>query len=121
MRGAATSFFFLWLGNTCVNAVFGNYCNHLFGWGPEQSAPIGLLVGIVLALAPKTLVPRLGAKRSIVVGAAVYAAGLILTGLARTPGGVIASVLFSSLGCISPFLSSPSSPTRPSRRSAALY
>ena len=40
MRGSAAAYFLVWLGNACINSQFGNYVNHLFGWGPQESAPL---------------------------------------------------------------------------------
>lgn len=83
-----------------MNAQFGNLVNHLFGWGPQESAPIGVLAGVMFALAPKLLVPRLGLQRSIEIGALIYAAGLLGVGLSGTPAAVVGSALFSTIGCI---------------------
>ena len=85
MRGSAAAYFLVWLGNACINSQFGNYVNHLFGWGPEQSAPLLVLVGLMIAMAPPALVPRLGLRWSILLGGGVYSAGLIGTAFARTP------------------------------------
>ena len=40
LRGSAAAYFLVWLGNACINSQFGNYVNHLFGWGPQESAPL---------------------------------------------------------------------------------
>jgi len=100
LAGSAAAFSLLWLSNTCVTAVFGNFVNHLFGWGPEESGPLLVLIGLVLATAPRLLVPRLGLRRSIQLGTLIYAAGQLATGLAHTPVGVVSSVLLMSVGCI---------------------
>jgi len=100
MAGSAATFFLVWLSNTCINSQFGNYVNHLFDWGPEQSAPLLVLIGIVLGLAPRFLVPTLGLRRSIEIGALVYSAGLLGTALSSTPTSLVSSVLFMSVGCI---------------------
>lgn len=100
MRGSAAAYFFVWLANTCINSQFGNYCNHLFGWGPQESAPIIMLVGVMIAIAPAALVPRLGLRRSIVYGAVVYAVGLLCTAFAHTPLKLVLSTLLTSVGCI---------------------
>lgn len=65
MRGSAAAFFLVWFSNACINSQFGNYVNHLFGWGPQESAPLLVLVGVMLAIAPRVLVPRLGLKHSV--------------------------------------------------------
>ena len=160
MRGSAAAYFLVWLGNACINSQFGNYVNHLFGWGPQESAPLlvpawsdhqtrtralarasanpgpnralaceavepsaaprlsplrhgthllhllpptpraQVLVGVMIAIAPPALVPRLGLKRSIEYGALVYALGLLCTAFAHSPLKIIASTLLTSVGCI---------------------
>jgi len=100
LRGCATAFFLLWLSNMCVNALFGNYVNHKFGWGPEQSGPILVLIGIVLAVAPRLLVPKLGLRRSMEFGTLIYAAGQLASSVARTPPTLVYSMLVMSIGCI---------------------
>ena len=100
LRGSAAAYFLVWLGNACINSQFGNYVNHLFGWGPQESAPLLVLVGVMIAIAPPALVPRLGLKRSIEYGAIVYALGLLCTAFAHSPLKIIASTLLTSVGCI---------------------
>jgi len=100
LRGSAAAFALLWLANTCMNSQFGNYVNHLFGWGPQESAPLLVLIGIMFLIAPGLLVPRLGLKRSIESGALIYGVGLLCTAFARTPPQLVWSVLLTSVGCI---------------------
>lgn len=100
LRGCTATFALLWLANTCINSQFGNYVNYLFGWGPQESAPLLMLIGVMFLLAPATLVPRLGLKHSIEYGMALFGAGLLFTGLSTTPKAVVGSVLLTSIGCI---------------------
>lgn len=88
LRRCALGFGLAWLGNMCVNSQFGNYANHLFKWGPQESAPVLVLIGLMIGLAPPALIPRLGLKRSILAGGAVYSAGLLAIAFARTPGAL---------------------------------
>lgn len=100
LRGACTAYCLVWLGNACINSIFGNYVNHLFGWGPQETAPLLVLVGLMIAIAPATLVPRLGLTRSVQAGALIYGVGLLGVAFAATPKVLVLSTLFSSLGCI---------------------
>jgi len=100
LRAATTAFFLIWFGNACINSIFGNYVNHLFKWGPAESAPLLVLVGLMIAIAPPLLGPRLGLKLSIQVGAVVYGLGLLATAFASSPPSLVYSVLFTSVGCI---------------------
>ena len=52
----------------------------------------------MLGLAPKLLTPRLALQRSITIGGAIYAAGLLGTAFASKPGPLVAAVLVTSLG-----------------------
>ena len=100
LRGAASTYLLVWFGNACINSQFGNYVNHLFGWGPQESAPLLVLIGLMLGIAPRLLVPRLGLKTSIQAGALIYAVGLLCTAFASTPPALVYAVLFTSVGCI---------------------
>jgi hypothetical protein len=59
-RATALTFFWVWLANLSLNSQFVNYTNHVFGWGPKESGPLLCVVGLMLAIAPKVLVPRIG-------------------------------------------------------------
>jgi len=100
LRRSAAAFALLWLGNMCINSQFGNYANHLFKWGPQDSAPILVLIGLMIGVAPAALIPRLGLRTSMQTGGAVYAVGLLAIAFARTPAALVSCVLFMTLGCI---------------------
>jgi len=100
LRRCATGFALAWLGNMAINSQFGNYANHLFQWGPQESAPVLVLIGLMIGIAPPLLIPRLGIHRAIQAGALVYAAGLLAISFVRTAGALVGSVLFMALGCI---------------------
>ena len=36
MAWSSAAFFLIWFGNACINSIFGNYVNHLFGWGSRN-------------------------------------------------------------------------------------
>lgn len=100
MRGSATTFALLWLANTCMNSLFGNYVNHMFGWGPQESAPLLVIIGLMFLVAPGLLVPRLGLRRSMEGGMLTYGLGMLAIAFARTPKTLVSSVFLSSVGCI---------------------
>ena len=100
MRGSATTFALLWLANTCMNSLFGNYVNHKFGWGPQESAPLLVVIGLMFLVAPGLLVPRLGLRRSMEGGMLTYGLGMLAIAFARTPKTLVSSVFLSSIGCI---------------------
>jgi MFS transporter, DHA1 family, tetracycline resistance protein len=100
LRVASTAYFLASLARCSLDAQFANYSNIRFGWTQAQSGPILVLVGLMLAVMPRMLVPVLGLKNSILTGLLVFAMGLTATGLAPTPLGFGASILLVSIGCI---------------------
>jgi len=75
LRFAAIAYTFAWIANLALNTTFVNYVNKVFGWGPKQAGPLLVVVGLLLAVVPRAVVPRLGIKKSIQYGALVFAAG----------------------------------------------
>lgn len=63
MRGSAAAYFLVWLGNACINSQFGNYVNHLFGWGPQESAPLLVPAASDPRTRTRALAPSLGEPR----------------------------------------------------------
>lgn len=100
LRNASAAYFLTCLARTSLDAQFSNYTNLRFGWTQAQSGPVLLLVGFMLAIAPRLLVPRLGLRKSIVSGLLVFAVGLTASGLAPTPAGFVASIFVVSIGCV---------------------
>ena len=75
LKKTAIAFSLVWLGNLALNACFVPYVDAKFGWGPQQSGPLLVVVGLMLAVVPKLVVPRLG-----VVGAANFGCLCMLWG-----------------------------------------
>ena len=73
----------MWLGNLALNACFVRI-GPRFGWGPQQSGPLLVVVGLMLAVVPKLVVPRLGVVGAANFGCLVYALGFICAALAPT-------------------------------------
>lgn len=59
-----------------------------------------VLVGLMLAVAPRLLVPRFGLQKSILGGLVIFASGLVGAGLAPTPRGFVGSIFAVSVGCV---------------------
>lgn len=59
-----------------------------------------VIVGLMLAVAPRILVPRLGLQRAILSGLLIFAGGLIGTGLSPTPAGFVGFIFVVSVGCM---------------------
>lgn len=100
LRLAATAYFLAALAKGSLDGQFPNYTNLRFGWTQAQSGPVLVLVGLMLAIVPRILVPRLGLRHSIVSGLFIFAVGLSGAGLAPTPPGFIASIAVIAVGCV---------------------
>lgn len=59
-----------------------------------------VLVGLMLAIAPRVLVPMLGLRRAVTTGTLAFALGLGATGLAPTPAGFVMGLFVVSVGCV---------------------
>lgn len=100
LRGAACTYCFIWLANCCLNSLFNDYVNYRFGWGPAQAGPLLVVVGLMLAITPRLLVPRLGLQRAIQLGSLVFAAGQLANGLAPTPRLFFLGICITALGTV---------------------
>jgi DHA1 family tetracycline resistance protein-like MFS transporter len=65
---------------------------------PTLSLP-QVLVGLMLAIAPRLVVPRLGIGRSIFYGTMLFAAGQLATAFASTPASFVLAIFASAVGC----------------------
>jgi MFS transporter, DHA1 family, tetracycline resistance protein len=100
LRLAAGAYFLASLARGSLDAQFPNYTNLRFGWTQAQSGPVLVMVGLMLAIAPRILVPRFGLRHSIVSGLLIFAMGLTGAGLAPTPSGFVASIAVIAVGCV---------------------
>eukprot|EP00536_Pseudo-nitzschia_multiseries_P006587 jgi/Psemu1/15684/gm1.15684_g len=99
LRTASLAYFFLSLARGALDAQFVNYTNVRFGWTQAQSGPVLVMVGLMLAIVPRLVVPRLGLQRSINFGLVVYAIGLSSAGLVTTPTSFVLSIAIIAFGC----------------------
>ena len=83
-----------------AQAQFVNYANIRFGWSQQQTGPIMVLVGLMLAVAPRLLVPRVGLLNAILYGVLLFAAGLAGAGLAPSATSFVSAILVVSFGCV---------------------
>merc|ERR1712129_538610 len=72
-----------------------------FGWTQAQSGPVLVMVGLMLAIVPRLLVPLLGLQKSINFGLLVYALGLSSAGLVSTSMHFVASIAVVAIGGVS--------------------
>ena len=99
-RHLAATYFLVSFARNALDAQFVNYADIRFGWSQKESGPVMVIVGLMLAVAPRLLVPRFGLKNAVLGGLLLLAAGLSSTGLAPTPGGFVGSIFVVSVGCV---------------------
>jgi len=98
LRVTAAVYFLANLARSSLDAQFTNYSNIRFGWTQAQSGPVLVMVGFMLAVAPRLLVPRLGLQNSILSGLLIFAAGLTGCGLVPTSSQFVWSIFVVSIG-----------------------
>ncbi|CAN0221700.1 unnamed protein product, partial [Hapterophycus canaliculatus] len=67
-----------------LHSRFRQYTDRKFGWGVAQSGASLALMGLLVAVFPKLIIPRLGLERSITTGLLIYTVGQLV--IAAAPG-----------------------------------
>jgi len=101
LRTAALAYFLISLARCSLDAQFTNYANIRFGWSQAQSGPVLVLVGLMLAIAPRLFIRYFGLQKAIMTGILFFATGLAGAGLAPTPPSFVFSIFIVSIGCMS--------------------
>jgi DHA1 family tetracycline resistance protein-like MFS transporter len=105
VSGLVFSLFFIYLGSHAVQSNW-SYANiEKFKWSPKtiglSLAMVGLLVGLVQGLLIRFINPKLGDKKSVYYGIALYALGLTLFAFASSSWMMFAFLVPYCLGGIS--------------------
>lgn len=100
LRTAALTYFICCLARCSLDAQFTNYSNIRFGWTQAQAGPVMVLVGFMLAIAPRLFISYFGVQKAIMTGISVLSLGLAGAGLAPTPGSFIFAIFIVSIGCM---------------------
>jgi len=100
LRTAAVVYFLTSLARTSLDAQFANYSSIRFGWTQAQSGPVLVLVGLMLAVAPRLFISYFGIHNAILVGLLTFGSGLTVAGLAPTPPLFILGIFITSIGCM---------------------
>ena len=100
LRNAAVMYMMVALARNALDAQFVNYASIKFGWSQQQSGPVMVMVGLMLAIAPRVLVPMLGLQTALLAGLLIFAAGLVGTGLAPTAAQFVMWIFVVSVGCM---------------------
>ena len=87
------------IARNALDAQFVNYSNIRFGWNQAQSGPCLVMVGLMLAVVPRILVPILGITKSINYGLLIYTIGLICASFASSSFYFILSIAIIAIGC----------------------
>lgn len=98
LRAASLAYFCLSLARNSLDAQFVNYSNIRFGWSQAQSGPVLVMVGMMMGIVPRILVPLLGLQKCIHYGLLILGVGLSMSGLAPTPMQYIMSFAIISIG-----------------------
>ncbi|CAM9189870.1 unnamed protein product [Ectocarpus sp. 4 AP-2014] len=96
----------LWIAHVGLQINWINYTDRKFGWGVAQSGASLALMGLLVAVFPKLIIPRLGLERSISTGLLIYTVGQLViaaapgvsqgSGMYGTPMAVLGLVLASA-------------------------
>eukprot|EP00531_Pseudo-nitzschia_arenysensis_P003676 CAMPEP_0116153796 /NCGR_PEP_ID=MMETSP0329-20121206/21436_1 /TAXON_ID=697910 /ORGANISM="Pseudo-nitzschia arenysensis, Strain B593" /LENGTH=499 /DNA_ID=CAMNT_0003650729 /DNA_START=223 /DNA_END=1722 /DNA_ORIENTATION=- len=100
LRTASLAYFCLSLARNSLDAQFVNYSNIRFGWSQAQSGPVLVMVGMMMGIVPRILVPLLGLQKCIHYGLLILGVGLSTSGLAPTPKQYIMSFAIISIGFV---------------------
>lgn len=86
ISGLAFGFFLIYLGAQAVQSNWNFFTIYNFNWSEKMVgislAVVGVLVGAVQAGLTRVINPRIGNEKSIYLGLALYAVGLVLFGFA---------------------------------------
>lgn len=100
LRTAALVYFLASLARSSLDAQFTNYASIRFGWTQAQSGPVLVLVGLMLAVAPRLFISYFGIHNAILAGLLTFGFGLTVVGLAPTPPSFIFGIFVTSIGCM---------------------
>lgn len=88
--GLVASYFFIYMAAQSVQSVWNYFTIYNFNWSTKMIGyslgVIGLLVGLVQGLLSRSLIPKLGNQKSVVVGLLLYTLGLVMFAFASQGG-----------------------------------
>lgn len=91
-------YFLLHLSQAGVQIVWVNYMQKRFNWSPTLSGSALMLIGLVVAVVPRVLIPRFGIINSITGGLLLHALATLSLGLATEGKHVWIGVPFLAIG-----------------------
>jgi DHA1 family tetracycline resistance protein-like MFS transporter len=100
--GLASVVFLTALAQFAINSTYVLYTDYRFGWGPQTVGYtltlVGVLTGVVQALLVRRLMPKLGERRMILMGLALWVAGMACFGFAPTAWMFVVGIPILCLG-----------------------
>ncbi|CAN0041571.1 unnamed protein product [Ascophyllum nodosum] len=109
ITGIVACWTLMWIAHVGLQINWINYTDRKFEWGVAQSGASLALMGLMVAVFPKLIIPRLGLERSITHGLMVYSIGQLVIATApgvKTPRAslgtplVVAGLVMASAGAI---------------------
>jgi len=100
LRMASIAYFLICIARGSLDAQFVNYTNIRFGWTQAQSGPVLVMVGLMLAIVPRIMVPLLGLEKSINYGLLVYIVGMASAGLVSTASHFVFAIALIAFGSV---------------------
>ena len=100
LRTAAMVYFLASLARNSLDAQFANYASLRFGWTQAQSGPVLVLVGMMLAIAPRLFIKHFGIHKAILTGLLTFGFGLTFAGLSPSPPPFIFGIFITAIGCM---------------------
>lgn len=102
--GLALTYFILSLGHQVFPAIWALYTEYRFQWDPREIgnslALVGIMAIVIQGGVARKLIPRLGERRSAIIGVAINIAALVGYGVATVPSLVYWLIVAGSLGGI---------------------
>jgi DHA1 family tetracycline resistance protein-like MFS transporter len=104
LTGLVLSLFFVYIGSHAVHSNWSFFTIERFGWTPGMIgislAVVGLLVGVVQGGLTRVVNPKIGNEKSVYVGLALYALGMLLFSFATQSWMMFAFLVPYCLGGI---------------------
>jgi MFS transporter, DHA1 family, tetracycline resistance protein len=96
------AFFLINMAGQSLQSVWSFYTEYRLGWEPGMIglslAFVGIMVALVQGGLNRVLIPKLGNRRAILIGIAMYGVGMFIAGMASSSFWMFASVVPLALG-----------------------
>lgn len=100
LAGTAAAYFLVWIAHSAMQINWINFTQARFGWGVAQSGLSLCLMGLLVGVAPRLLIPVLGTRRSITSGICLLASANFLLAFAKQEWMVYVGIVLLGVGSI---------------------